>query len=298
MSASMAELAFESHDALGEGPCWDPRTKHLYWVDLLAKTLLRGDPSSGRVDVSALPYAASRVTVCDDDRLLVSFLRRPGLGRFGVERFDLFDLGDAVADKQRFNDGACDSYGRFWTASYDGSLATDAGRLVCIEGMQAMRKSANGLRIPNGIRFSPDEKTMTFVDSRPGRVWTCSFDVESAHLGAWRLHIDYEGTGVKPDGCAIDIDGCLWIAEVNASRIARYTPDGRFDRAIEVPTSKPTSVTFGGDDRRTLYITTRVDGLTPHERSRQPLAGSVFAATVPTAGLPEHPFKTNTLEKT
>ena len=295
VTTAMADVAFETSDALGEGPAWDPRTQTLYWVDLLNKRLFQGDPTTGQFKARTLPYAASRITLCDDDRLLFSFLRRPALGTFDSERFELIELGDAVIDKQRFNDGACDSRGRLWTASYDASISTASGRMVCIDGSQVVRK-ADGLTLPNGIRWSPDEKTLYYVDSRPGQVWAYDFKVDAAHLGERRLLIDYEGSGVKPDGCCADVEGCLWIAEVNRGRIARYTPEGVLDRVIEVPTSKPTSVSFGGADLRTLYITSRTDGLSAEQLAAQPHAGRVFAAHTGTPGLPEHAFRTTTKE--
>lgn len=290
IKSTTAELVFAAGDSLGEGPLWDPRMSSLYWVDVLGKRWHRGDPSSGRFETRTLPYAAANVTLCDDDRLLISFLRRPGIGDFESSTFEEIELGDAVIDKQRFNDGACDSRGRLWTATYDGKTFANVGRIVCIDRGRIEHK-ADGICLPNGIRWSPDERTMYYVDSRPGRVFAYDFDVANARLGARRMLIDYEGTGVKPDGCAADLDGCLWVAEVNRSRVARYTPDGHLDRVVEVPTTKPTSVSFGGADNKTLYITTRIDGLDDAQLAAEPHAGGVFASRVDTAGQVEHRYR-------
>ena len=290
VASTTADVAFRISDALGEGSIWDPRTARLYWVDLLGKRMSRGDPATGRYEMRTLPYAAAKITLCEDERLLISFLRRPAFGTFESETFETIELGDAVAAKQRFNDGACDPRGRLWTATYDGNLKAANGRMVCVEGSRVAHK-ADGIRMPNGLRWSPDETVMYFVDSWPGQVWVYEFDVDAARLGERRLLIDFEGSGVKPDGCAADVDGCLWIAEVNRSRVGRYTPASELDRVIEVPTLKPTSVCFGGADNRTLYITSRTDGLSAQQLSLQPYAGCVFAATVETPGLPEYRFK-------
>jgi len=285
-----AEVVFECRNRLGEGPIWDRQTNSLYWVDLLNKELFKGDPATGQFEVQSLKYAASRVTLCDDGKLLISFLRRPAFGSFGGDHYDLIELGALAADKQRFNDGACDSHGRLWTATYDGNRDAANGRLVTIDST-GVTVQKEGVRMPNGVRWSPDEKTMYFVDSWPGQVWAYNFDVETAALGTRRLFLDYAGSGVKPDGCAVDSEGYLWIAEVNRSRVARYTPTGELDSVISVPTTKPTSVSFGGHDSKTLYITTRTDGLSDAEMSEQPGAGHVFGAVVSTPGLPENRFK-------
>jgi L-arabinonolactonase len=73
--------------------------------------------------------------------------------------------------------------------------------------------------------------------------------------------------------------------------VARYSPSGKLDSEVLVPTGKPTSVSFGGSDRRTLYITSRTDGLSDAELAAQPEAGAVFAARVSTPGLPEQLFR-------
>jgi L-arabinonolactonase len=62
---------------------------------------------------------------------------------------------------------------------------------------------------------------------------------------------DQPGT---PDGSCVDADGCLWNAQWDGSRVVRYTPTGRIDRVIEIPTRKPTWVAFGGAKLDTLYI--------------------------------------------
>jgi sugar lactone lactonase YvrE len=286
----MADRVFDCANALGEGPFWDAASNALYWVDLLGKMLFKGDPGSGVFESQSLPYAASRVTSCDDGKLLVSFLRRPAFGSFGSADYELMDLAALGTVRQRFNDGACDTAGRFWTATYDGDRNSANGRLVAIEG-DLISVKAEGIRMPNGIRWSPDEKVMYFVDSWPGQVWSYEFNVNDGVLGKRRLFLDYEGSGVKPDGCVVDEEGCLWIAEVNRSRVARYSPSGKLDSEVLVPTGKPTSVSFGGSDRRTLYITSRTDGLSDAELAAQPEAGAVFAARVSTPGLPEQLFR-------
>jgi len=78
------------------------------------------------------------------------------------------------------------------------------------------------------------------------------------------------------------------------SRIDVYRDDyGRGIRVetIEVPTVLETSsVAFGGDDLRTLYITTAAMNLTPEQQNRYPDSGRIFAAERSVPGLPEARF--------
>jgi len=279
-----AEVAFKMHMDLGEGPLWDASVQALYWTDLVNRKLYKGDPISGRSVERDLPYRASRVTPCRNGQMLFSFTRGPAIGSYDGDVFAPLATDFEIPKEVRVNDGACDASGRFWTATYDPTLSAAIGCIYCVENGRVSTK-ATDITLANGIRFSPDNKTMYFVESLPGRLWAYEFDLAEARLGGRTLLVDYEGTGVKPDGCTIDTDGCVWVAEVNRSRIARYTPAGKLDQAVRVPALKPTSVCFGGVANDVLFITTRCTG-----DEDNPLAGSVFAARVPATGLTEHPY--------
>ena len=71
----------------------------------------------------------------------------------------------------------------------------------------------------------------------------------------------------------------------------RYRPDGTIDLVVPMPVTNPTCVCFGGDDLRTLYVTSAAKFLTPEQRAAEPLAGSLFAMHGLGQGLPEHRFR-------
>ena len=285
-----AELAFRCDTKLGEGPVWSPAEGVLYWIDLIGKRLCRGNPQTGEVASKALPYRCARVTLCTDGRLLFSFTRGLAFGTYESDDYTPFAASGLISPQERYNDAACDSRGRFWTGTYDVDLESPIGGIYRFEGDRASRE-AGGIRLANGLRWGPDERSMYFADSRPGQLWVYDFDVNDGHVGERRLLVDYTDTGVKPDGLATDTDGCVWIAEVHRSRVARYTPQGELDCVVHVPTRRPTSVSFGGADRKTLYITTRNDGMSEADFATEPYAGCVFAAASPIPGLAEHPFR-------
>ena len=89
----------------------------------------------------------------------------------------------------------------------------------------------------------------------------------------------------RPDGAAIDQDGCYWICGNDAGLIHRFTPDGRLDRSLQVPVKKPAMCAFGGANLDTLFVTSIRPGNT--DLSDQPLAGGVFALDPGTKGLEE-----------
>jgi gluconolactonase len=48
----------------------------------------------------------------------------------------------------------------------------------------------------------------------------------------------------------------VWVATGEAGAIARFGPDGSLDRTLDVPADFVSSVCFGGDDLRDVYVTT------------------------------------------
>jgi L-arabinonolactonase len=88
-----------------------------------------------------------------------------------------------------------------------------------------------------------------------------------------------------PDGAAVDRDGFIWSARWGAGAVARISPEGRIDRVVRIPAIQPTACCFGGDDLRTLFITSARFGLTAEQLAEQPYSGGIFSMSVDVAGL-------------
>jgi sugar lactone lactonase YvrE len=94
----------------------------------------------------------------------------------------------------------------------------------------------------------------------------------------------------RPDGAAVDRDGCYWIALYRGGKLARIAPDGRVLAEHAVPAMCPTMCAFGGRDLTTLYVTSARQKRDPDELARLPLSGGLFAMKVEVPGLPEPRF--------
>lgn len=288
--------AFTTVDApacvLGEGPMWSDRDEALYWVDIVAKRIFRFRPSDGDVAIRELPFAPSAIVPRKAGGLLL--ITKKGMAILESFEGALESIAVPMIDFTRevFNDAACDQAGRLWIGTRDINAKEAKGRLYRIDANFDVTAHAEGLVISNGIAFSPDGRTMYHVDSRPGRVDAYDYDPDRGTIGGKRLFLDYAqlGTAGRPDGCTVDAEGGLWVAEVEGARLARYTPDGRLDREVTLPVSKPTSVMFGGPGHRTLFATSMQFGLSQAELEEQHLAGCLFALDVGVAGLPEPLF--------
>ena len=93
-----------------------------------------------------------------------------------------------------------------------------------------------------------------------------------------------------PDGLTLDAAGYIWVSLWGGGGVRRYAPDGTLDSIIRLPTTYPTSCTFGGADFRDLYITTATIRLSDSERVNQPQAGGLFRCRPAVGGRPSHRF--------
>lgn len=112
------------------------------------------------------------------------------------------------------------------------------------------------IRAPNGIAFSPDEKTLYVTDVDPNRPAWLAYDVkEDGTITNGRVFFDamawkkpnYGG----PDGLKVDRKGNLFAARPGGINV--FAPDGTLLGSIE--TGVATSNVAWGDDGSVLYIT-------------------------------------------
>jgi sugar lactone lactonase YvrE len=194
---------------------------------------------------------------------------------------------DFAAQGMRFNDGRCDRQGRFWagTMVQDMSLASTAGALYRFDAEGWLSAPVvDGLVTQNGLAWSPDGATMYLSDSHPTRrlVWAFDFDIETGTPRERRVFADLHHYSGRPDGAAVDADGCYWTCANDAGKLLRFTPQGRLDREIALPASKPSMCAFGGRDFDTLFVTSILPGANANDDD-----GHVFAVRPGVKGLPE-----------
>jgi sugar lactone lactonase YvrE len=283
------EVAINAAALLGECPRWDAATGRLLWVDIEARTLHLFDPASGddrsilfddRVGAAA-PTTDGGVLVALADRLVMV-----DLGDESVRTLVEIPHGDGL----RLNDGACDPSGRLWVGSLALDYARGRGALYRYSIEEGLERVLEDVTLSNGIGWSPDGGTMYYVDSMAYRVDAFDFDVATGAISERRPLIVIErGAGI-PDGLAVDDEGGIWLALWGRAAIRCYRPDGEVERVLAVPADNVTACCFGGDDGRSLYVTSASVELPVERRSAQPLAGSVFVTDPGVSGPPAQPF--------
>ncbi|NWE68692.1 SMP-30/gluconolactonase/LRE family protein [Pseudomonas gingeri] len=290
-----AELILDARNATGESPVWSVREQALYWVDIPARRLHRWSAGTAQTHSWETPEMLACIARGKDGSWIAGL--ESGLFRLqadvdnGLHSRLLAPVRHA-SPGMRFNDGRCDRQGRFWagTMLLDMSQGRAVGALYRYDAGQQQPLQANldNLIVPNGLAFSPNGKTLYLSDSHPSvqRIWAFDYDTDSGTPHNRRLFVDMNQYPGRPDGAAMDVDGCYWICGNDEGLIHRFTPDGRLDRSLAVPVKKPAMCAFGGSDLSTLFVTSIRPGGDLHD---QPLAGGVFALRPGVQGL-EEPF--------
>ena len=254
---------------VGESPTWSAADAAWFWVDIPAKRVWRLDGSTG----------ATRYW--DNDEMVACVAAKAGggliagmeTGIFSLElgaaqattAFKLATPASGLGEGMRFNDGRCDRQGRFWSGTMfmDMSAARPVGQLYRYDAARGISAPmVSELITQNGTAFSPDGRTMYLSDSHPSRrmVWAFDYDIADGVPSNRRVFADMTTYVGRPDGAAVDSDGCYWICGNDGGCVLRFTPDGKLDRRIDVPMLKPSMCAFGGSNLDTLMVTSIVSG--------------------------------------
>jgi sugar lactone lactonase YvrE len=90
-----------------------------------------------------------------------------------------------------------------------------------------------------------------------------------------------------PDGLSIDADGHVWLAVWGGSCVLHiHGQTGEIIDRVDLPVTQVTSCVFGGEDGKTLFITSAHAGLSDEQIGTQPHAGSIFKVRTDVTGLP------------
>lgn len=304
-------------DGLGESPFWHPQEQRLYWVDIpgrrIARLAVQGLQAKGSVEywpMAQEPGCIAPLNGGEQSGGLVIALR-DGIYLAHAWGGPLHRLAVAPYDtrKLRFNDGKCDAQGRFWAGSLYEAKDQALGVLYMLDG-QGLHPMQGGVKdgvvTANGLAWSPDGRTVYWADTAAHQVRAFDFDATTGQLSAGRVFHQMTPKpagwvggseapntpryGGRPDGAAVDSEGCYWSAQYEGQRLLRLSPTGQVLAEVQTPVPCPTMPCFGGPDLKTLFITTSRQGRSPQELAQYPGAGCVFAMRVAVAGLPVDGF--------
>jgi sugar lactone lactonase YvrE len=267
------EIAVRANARLAEGPRWDALGQRLLWVDIEGCRLHIFENGEDRaIGLDAMVGAAAPTS---EGLVLVAL----------ADRLALVDLADESLQTlvqlphgptMRANDGACDAAGRFWIGTMGLDVTPGAGALYRYDG--GLERVIDGVTLSNGLGWTRDHTRMYYIDSRTYRVDVFDFELASGRAARRRPFASIDESDGIPDGLTVDDEDGVWVALYGGSCVRRYDERGRLDAVLDVPAENVTSCCFGGEDGRSLFVTTAAPD------------GNVYVTQPGFAGPPAHVF--------
>jgi sugar lactone lactonase YvrE len=278
---------------LAEGPHWWAEKGVLLWVDIEASRVGLFDPVTGLNRFLVVPSHVGAVVPMSDGELLVATAQ--GFVRLHPDSGVVSSLQDPEEDRpgNRFNDGKCDPWGRFWAGTMAYDFAAGAGSLWRVNADFSCVRQRQGLTISNGLAWSQDRGTLYLIDSPTRQVLAFPLTPSGDLLGEATACITIpKAWDALPDGMCIDAEGKLWIALFGGGAVTRWDPvSGLLLERLELPCRQVTSCCFGGPNLDQLFVTTARQEMDAAAIKAEPLAGGLFQAEVGVKGLPAACFQ-------
>jgi sugar lactone lactonase YvrE len=256
VESAVASVILDDQYDLGESPYWDVVMRALVWIDVARAYIWRLSPETGALQSWHVDGGLNAVVP----------RHRGGMILARDLDFSAFDPVSGVAETIArvnvadahivLNDAKCDSRGRLWCGGQAGWDSPNVCHLYRMEADGTVVSVLEGVTISNGMGWSPDDRTMYFIDSAERRVDKFDFECERGTIARRRPLVEVKADQGIPDGLCVDNQGGIWVALWGGGAVHRYTPEGILDGRVSVPAPFVTSCAFGGPDLSDLFITT------------------------------------------
>lgn len=288
---SQVKHLYATQSQAGESPIWIPSENALYWVDCEGARAYRagiGESNfktfEGDLPVTAVSPRARGGWIAATKKGLAFWDGKSG-------HFELIVDPEKGNPDHRCNDCTTDRKGRLWVGTINQKdLTAPTGSLWRLDADLSLHKIDTGFAVPNGMAFSPDDKTMYVTDMFHGKIVAYDFNLAAGTVSNRRDFALVPADAGLPDGLIVDAQGFIWSAHWGGWRVTRYNPAGKIDREIRLPAANVTCMAFAGENLSDLYITTAAAFLTEEQKKEQPQAGDVFGVSLDVKGRLEFPF--------
>ncbi len=288
------EIIYNQRTHLGEGIYWDNIKKAYYFVDIMRKefhclkdgvdTLLHTfDDFVG----FTVPTTDGRFMVgCGRDLLLFDPETKNCEKMFSV---------DSEFSNNRFNDGKATPDGRILAGTMNNALNeddfapnSDTGGFFSITAGKEPVRLMGGKKVPNGLAFSRDNKTLFHTDTFSQTIKAYSYDEKTGNIEFLRDVVKIPEELGSPDGFTISDDDTIFAALWGGGAVAVIdTEKGEITDLIRLPVKHVTCCAFGGENLDELAVNTSAIESSEEE---YPDAGKIFRLKVGKKGKPVDRF--------
>jgi sugar lactone lactonase YvrE len=291
MRLSSPKLLLDSKAFLGESPAWDSVRQRLYWVDISAGHLHVYEPDSGHDRIHELGQPLGCVAPTKSGKLILGL--RDGLATvdLSTDKLSFVSHPEIAIPGNRFNDGKCGPDGRFLAGTIDDAEKEASGSLYSLGPGGVLKTLLGGLRISNGLTWSPDTKTFYFIDTFTRKIMVYDYDMLTGEIANPRVAVSVPAKLGWPDGMTSDTKGRLWVALWGGAAISVWEPgSGQLVERIPIPAKNVSSCVFGGSEQNLLYVTSARKGLSDADLTAYPATGGLFRVETDIEGIPTFQF--------
>lgn len=275
---------------LGECPRWDEQTQTLWWVDINEKQLHCFNTISATHQQRQFTEEIGCFALRQTGGLVIG--GRSGLSLIASLYGEVHAIGDPEAHlpKHRFNDGRCDTEGRFIAGTMNPDKNQTFGRFYQLNKNHQIKALVGRSWTCNGLAFSPDGKTLYWSDTPQRTIYRCDYDLQTGAVSNQRIFYQVAKNRGRPDGATVDSLGNYWSALYAGGEILCISPYGKLLHSLKVPVTNPTMLTFGGSNLQTMYITSACQKMTKEQLTANPMEGQLLSCPAPYPGLIEPRF--------
>jgi len=275
-----------SNSGLGEGTLWDERRKSFFWVDAFDGFIKEYSPGGEEVTHHKVGDFVSYVGKRKSGGYVMALGDRLATTD---ENFSITKEIDLHIDRKvgQTNDGNIDSSGSLWIGVAEAVEGSKAGDLRRIDHQFKSSTHRKNVQIANGIDWSLDGTIMYYIDSALREISRYKFNPAKGEIIQELPAIDVSDVTGLPDGMCTDSLGNLWVAFWGCGQVRNYSPDGEVLNIVQAPTALTTCPSFGGDDLKTMFITSAQDHYQPEfafNANEDKYGGMCFEVELPIAG--------------
>jgi len=250
----------EEFSLLGESPIWDDNYQRLYWVDIESKKLLAWDYIYNKNYIWEFKNRICSIALTQNKNILLcAFDRFFAFFNINSKTLNKIELNIHLPKSVRFNDGKTDNFGRFWCGTMsESNPKKNEGSIYMLENDLKVKKMFDNIVISNSLAAKEDNKTIYFSDTYEKKIYQGVLSKDKNKFQEVSIFRDNCNSTGFPDGSTIDLEGNLWNAEWDGSRIVKYDSNSNIVDIINLPVRRPTSCTFGGPDMNLLFVTSAI----------------------------------------
>jgi len=293
MANFQAEPIAGTRSDLGEGTLWDERRGIFLWIDVFDGIVKTLDPRNGQVEEFPFPTMVTYIGKASSGGYIVALGDALAITDERLQVIKSISLGMDL-EVVRTNDGNIDQQGNLWIGGAEKVVGSATGELYRIDGSFQKSIHRKGIQIANGVDWSLDGRMMFYIDSAAREISRYEFDPKRSEILKELPPIDTKDVVGLPDGMCTDSEGNLWVAFYGSGQVINYSPEGEILHTVHAPTALTTCASFGGEDLKTLFITSVKDYRSPNfafNPDVDEFGGLCFHVRLPIAGKLDYTFQ-------